>query len=645
MAAFEYPLEHAESDPEQLRGRPLHVVTPVVGRRDLGIAVLLGLATAGVFAPALQAGFVLYDDPEYLTDNPIVRAGLSVDGVRWAFTTFHAANWHPFTWLSHMLDATLYGQVAWGHHLTSVLLHAVTTALCFLVFSGWTGAPGRSVLVAALFGLHPLRVESVAWIAERKDVLAAFWWMVALLAYGAWVRRRTAARYVAVVIAFAGGLLSKPMVVTLPFVLLLLDLWPLCRPIALRLVVEKIPLFALAAAASAVTFVAQREGGAVMSLEHLSVPERVGGAAVAYATYLAKTVWPVDLAVFYPIQPLGAAQVTVAVGALAGVSAAVLLPAVRAPAPAIGWLWFLGTLVPVIGLVKVGQQALADRFTYLPQVGLFVAGVWWLGDRLPRRAGIAVGACAVAASCLLTVRQLAVWRDSVSLFHHALAAGRDNPVAETNLAAALLELGRLDEARPHAERAVGLAPESAEAWITLGRARIQGGDATAAAVAFATAARLDPHDARAHYNLGVVAAEQGRSAEAMEHYRRAIAERPTYANAYNNLGNLLVAAERLEDAEAALREAVRLNPKAPSSLANLAIVLEHRGRAAEAIAAYEAALAEAPAEPMLWYNLAAALSGAGRRDDAVQALRHALRLRPGWEPAVAALEALGAGDN
>jgi tetratricopeptide (TPR) repeat protein len=615
------------------------------GRRDLGIAALLGLGTACVFLPTLRAGFVIYDDPEYVTDNPIVRAGLTLDGVRWAFTTFHAANWHPLTWISHMVDATLYGRAAWGHHGSSVLLHAAATAVCYLVFAGWTGAPARSALVAALFGVHPLRVESVAWIAERKDVLAAFWWMVTLLAYGAWVRRPTRVRYGAVVLAFVCGLLAKPMVVTLPFVLLLLDLWPLCRPIGMRLVTEKLPLFALAAAGSVVTFVAQSRGGAVVPLERLTVFERLLGAVVAYATYLAATFWPTRLAVFYPTRPLGGAEVVLAVAALGAVSAVVIPPALRRPAPAIGWLWFLGTLVPVIGLVKVGQQALADRFTYLPQVGIFLATVWWVGDRLSARAGAAVGALAVAAACVLTVRQEAVWQDSVALFAHAAAVTGDNAVAETNLAAALLEAGRLDEARPHAERAVALAPESANAWITLGRARIQGGDLAGAAAAFETALRFDPHDARAHYNLGVVAGEQGRGADAIAHYERAIAERPDYFNAYNNLGNALTAAERVDEAEAALREAVRLDPSSPSALANLAIVLERRGKSAEAIATYRAALARAPGEPMLWYNLAAALSGAGRRDEAVQALRRALQLEPDWEPARAALAELRAGDN
>ncbi|HWP64826.1 MAG TPA: tetratricopeptide repeat protein [Candidatus Limnocylindria bacterium] len=612
-------------------------------RRDLGIAALLALGTAALFSPALDADFVLYDDPEYVTDNPVVRAGLSADGVRWAFTTFHAANWHPLTWLSHMLDATLYGDAAWGHHLTSVLLHAAATALCYLVFAGWTGAVGRSLLVAALFGAHPLRVESVAWVAERKDVLAAFWWMATLLAYGAWVRRPSAVRYGAVLLGFACGLLAKPMVVTLPFVLLLLDAWPLCRPLGARLVTEKLPLLVLSAAGSVVTFVAQREGGAVVPLESLGLLQRLAGAAVAYATYLWMTVWPVNLAVLYPLRPIGAPEVIGSLAVLGGVSALALRPALRAPAPAVGWLWFLGTLVPVIGLVKVGQQALADRFTYLPQVGLFVAAVWWLGERLGARAGVAVGALAVAAASAGTLRQLAVWQDSVTLFRHALAVTGDNPTAETNLAAALLELGRLDEARPHAERAVARAPGSAEAWITFGRARIQGGDVDGARAAFETASRLDPHDARAHYNLGVVAAEQGRIADAIASYERAIAEWPTYFNAYNNLGNALAAADRLEEAEAALREAVRLDPASPSARANLAIVLERRGRSAEAIAAYRAALALAPNEPMLWFNLAAALSGTGQRAEAIEALEHALRLAPGWEPALAALAELERG--
>jgi len=609
----------------------------VLRGRDFGIAVLIALGTVAVFSPALRFGFVLYDDPEYVTDNPLVRAGLSVEGVRWAFTSAYAANWHPLTWLSHMLDATLFGRAAWGHHLTSIGLHAAAAALCYLVFVSWTGAVGRSALVATLFAMHPLRVESVVWVAERKDVLAAFWWMLALLAYGAWVRRRTAGRYAALLVAFALALLSKPMVVTLPFVLLLCDLWPLCRPIDVRLVTEKLPLFTLAAVASAVTFVAQRQGGAVISLEDLTLLDRTLNALVAYVVYLGKTIWPLDLAVFYPMRAVSIVEAGGALAVLAFLSAVVLLSVRREAAPAMGWLWFLGVLVPVIGIVKAGEQAFADRFTYLPHVGLFIAMVWWLGDRLPRTAGIVLGALAVGACVVLTTRQLDVWRDSVTLFAHAVAQGGDNPIAETNLAGALIEAGRGAEARPHAERAARLAPEAPQVHLTLGRVALDGGDVDRAVAAFEEAARLDPHEARAHYNLGVVAAERQRPDEAIAHYRRAIAERPTYANAYNNLGNVLAASGRLDEAEAALREALRLDPAAPSSLANLAIVLERRGQVREAIDAYRAALALAPDEPILLYNFAAALSGAGQRDEAMAALREALRLRPGWEPAQAAL--------
>jgi tetratricopeptide (TPR) repeat protein len=628
-------------------------LTPAVGfeyrprvlrGRELAIAALIALGTVAVFSPVLRFGFVIYDDPEYVTDNPLVRAGLSVEGMRWAFTSAYAANWHPLTWLSHMLDASLFGRAAWGHHLSSVLLHAVAAGLCYVVLASWTGAVGRSALVATLFAVHPLRVESVAWIAERKDVLAAFWWMVALVAYGAWIRRRTAGRYAALAVAFVLALLSKPMVVTLPFVLLLCDVWPLRRPLEARLVTEKLPLFALAATASAVTFMAQRQGGAVMSLEALPLAERGLNALVAYAAYLGKTVWPLDLAVFYPLRAVGVAEAGGALAVLALVSAVVLVPARREPAPAIGWLWFVGVLVPVIGIVKAGEQAFADRFTYLPHVGLFIALVWWLGDRVPRVVGMVVGTLAVAACVTLTVRQLGVWRDSVSLFAHAVAMGGDNPIAETNLAAALIEAGRVADARPHAERAVRLAPEAPQAHLTLGRAALESGDVDRAVRAFEEAARLDPHEARAHYNLGVVAAERQRLDEAIAYYRRAIAERPAYANAYNNLGNVLAASGRLDEAETALREAARLDPAAPSALANLAIVLERRGEVPAAIGAYRAAIALAPGEPILWYNLAAALSGVGRRDEAVTALREALRLRPGWGPAQAALAELGTGE-
>src|SRR6059036_456916 len=399
----------------------------VRGRRNLAIAGLVVLGTLAVFAPALRHGFVNYDDPEYVTENPRVRAGLSWAGLGWAFAAPHAANWHPLTWLSHMLDAQLFGLAPAGHHATSVLLHATSAALLFEVLAGMTGTPWRSAFVAAVFALHPLRVESVAWVSERKDVLAGFFWMLALAAYARYARRRGAADYVLVVAAFVLGLLAKPMVVTLPLVLLLLDVWPLRRPWTIALVWEKLPLVLLAAAASALTVVAQRGAGAMASLESLPLAARMAEAVVAFRAYLEKTFWPARLAVFYPHRPLPIGEVAASCVVLLVVSALAIRERRRRPWLLVGWLWYLVALLPVVGLVKVGEQAMADRFSYLPQIGVLLMIAWAAADAGGSRAVASAGGVVALAACVaLTARQLDIWRDSVSLFAHASAVSRDN---------------------------------------------------------------------------------------------------------------------------------------------------------------------------------------------------------------------------
>src|SRR5438093_6101777 len=379
----------------------------VRGRRNLAIAGLVVLGTLAVFAPALRHGFVNYDDPEYVTENPRVRAGLSWAGLGWAFAAPHAANWHPLTWLSHMLDAQLFGLAPAGHHASSVLLHAASAALLFGVLEGTTGAPWPSAFVAATFALHPLRVESVAWVSERKDVLAGLCWMLALAAYRRYVRRRGAAAYLLVVAAFVLGLLAKPMVVTLPFVLLLLDVWPLRRPWNVRLLWEKVPLFLLSAAVSALTVVAQRGAGAMASLESLPLGTRIAEAVVAYGAYLEKAFWPTRLAVFYPHRPLLVAEVATSALVLVVISALALRERRRRPYLLVGWLWYLVVLLPVIGLVKVGEQAMADRFSYLPQIGVLIMVAWAAADAIGSRVVLTAGAFVALAVCVaLTARQL-----------------------------------------------------------------------------------------------------------------------------------------------------------------------------------------------------------------------------------------------
>lgn len=460
------------------------------------IALSLFSLTVLAYAPLGEAGFVNYDDPGYVYANPRVAAGLTIDGVAWAFTTFHQANWHPLTWLSHMLDVELFGVNPGWHHRVAVFLHALNTVLLFTFLSRATGARWPSAFAAALFAVHPLHVESVAWISERKDVLSTFFWLAAMLAYLSWVRRGGPARYALVAGLLAAGLLAKPMVVTLPCVLLLLDVWPLGRtPWAGRadtgeaatvrwgrLLAEKVPLFFLVAGASVATLAAQRAGGAVIGMVELPLAARLANAVVAYGWYLRKTVWPVGLAVFYPHPSLGGAPPPatwlVPLLVLAGISAGAFWQRRRRPYLAVGWLWYLGTLVPVIGLVQVGVQATADRYTYVPLIGLFVAIAWLgasvaLGSR-SRRVGVGTAAIVwLVASLLVTRAQLPHWRSARTLAERSVSVSPQNFVMSFNLAMALEGEGDVDGARRRYWDAIRIQPTYAETYGNLARVLVR----------------------------------------------------------------------------------------------------------------------------------------------------------------------------
>ncbi len=564
-----------ESDTAVIDGRASSPAFPWLpaswsARRSRGVvAAALALGTLLVYASAAGHGFVDYDDNRYVTENPVVQGGLGWAGLAWAFTTFHASNWHPLTWLSHMLDVQLFGLAPGAHHAVSVLLHAANAALLFLVLSRTTGAPGRSAVVAALFAVHPTHVESVAWVAERKDVLSTLFGLLALLAWTRWIERPTARRYGAVALAFAASLLSKPMWVTLPFLLLLLDWWPLGRvaggppagagggaaplPWA-ALVREKVPLLALAAISSAVTVAAQHRGGSVTGLD-LGVAARLGNAAVSYLRYVGKTAWPSALSVFYPHPRDGLpAWLMVAAGALLlGATAAVLARARRAPWLAVGWCAFLGTLVPVIGLVQVGTQAMADRYTYLPSLGLFVAAAWGthrVAGTWRRGAPLAAAAAlALAALSAATVRQLSHWRTHELLFRHAVEVAPDNAHAHAVLAKELRAQGRSDEGLLHAREAV----------------------------------RIDPADSRYWVNLAVAARGLGLGAEARDAVEGALRADPGDPGAWMNLGLLAQDAGDLAAAEAAYRQVTRLAPGIPDPWFRLAAIQAATGRRAEAL--------------------------------------------------------------
>jgi tetratricopeptide (TPR) repeat protein len=527
---------------------------------------LLAAAVFAAFAPVLSAGFVIFDDERYVLRNPHVQQGFTRDAVLWAWTAGHASNWHPLTWMSHMLDWQLYGSAPAGHHFTSLLLHALNAVLLFLLLDRLTGKAGRSFFAAALFALHPLHVESVAWVAERKDVLSTLLWILTAWAYVSWTRERGGARRMLVAGLLALGLTAKPMLVTLPLTLLVLDFWPLSRwpessdgragwRVAWPLVREKLPLLLLAVASGAVTLAVQSAGRAVGSVQEFPPAARLANALVSCVAYLAKTVWPVRLAVFYP-HPGTSLPLWKPVAA-AAVVAAVTWIAVRLrrshPYVLAGWAWYLITLLPVLGLVQVGEQAMADRYTYVPLIGPFVAAAWGVADavraaRAPRVA-LSLGAVSVLLVLSLVTRaQASTWKDSLSLFSHAIEVTRDNYLAHVDLGTALSRAGRSDEALAHFDQAV----------------------------------RIRPDDAPAHYNLGVEFARRGRETEAGEQYVRALALDPGYAAAHNNLGILLAGQGKIADAARHYAEAARLDPEFAEAHYNLAVVLDAEGRYDEA---------------------------------------------------------------
>jgi tetratricopeptide (TPR) repeat protein len=568
-------------------------------RLDLLVGLILAVVTFAVYAPACGNEFVNYDDPTYVYENPHVLAGLTGPGALWALTTTAAANWHPLTWLSLQLDASLFGPWPFAFHLTNVLLHAANAVLLFTFLRAATGRLWPSAAAAALFALHPLHVESVAWVAERKDVLSTLFWMLALLAYLWYARRPGVIAYLAVAAALALGLMAKPMLVTLPFVLLLLDYWPLRRPgPPARLVLEKLPLFALAAASCAATLWAQRAGGAVAAVERLGPGARLGNALVAYAVYLRKAVWPDDLAAFYP-HPLGRPPLHLLGAALVlGLLTWLCLRSRRQrPYLAVGWLWFLGTLVPVLGLVQVGAQALADRYTYVPLVGLFIAVSWGAADLAAhspaaRRAVAAVGLAALAACAAGTSLQLAYWRDSGTLWERDLAVAGPSPAAHTNLGLYLRSWAREQEALHHFQEAV----------------------------------RLGPGYAFVHFNLTRVLEKRGRLREAEEHYREVVRLDPQFALALLNLAGLEARRGRWQEALGHLDQVLGQEPGNALAHHNCAVILEQQGGAGEALAHYREAVRLAPRWPRAHYSLGTSLGSQGRLDEAIPPLEEAVRL-------------------
>jgi protein O-mannosyl-transferase len=723
-------------------------------RRPGFLCLCLGLVTLAVFLPVAWQGFVNYDDSDYLTENRHVQGGLKLGNLFWAFTTGHASNWHPLTWLSHMLDCQLFALWAGGHHLVSVGFHIANALLLFLLLRRMTGALWRSYLVAALFALHPLHVESVAWASERKDVLSTLFFLLTLWAYLSYRGRSVVSSQWSVVSSsrtmapgplttdygprttgsrlrcyllalgfFALGLMSKPMLVTLPFVLLLLDYWPLrrfelespefkvpsqaaaktqrARATATEygsrtthhaprftfhvsrlpaLLLEKVPFFLLAVSSSVVTFHVQRKGGAVSTV--LTLGERIANALVSYARYMGKMFWPKNLSILYPHPGHWPTWQVIASGALVvAITVAILLLARKRPYLAVGWLWFCGTLIPTIGLVQVGIQSMADRYSYIPLIGLFMMLAWGLDELIPERPwrdkALALGAGAALAACaLLTERQIHFWSDSEALFGHAVQVTPNNYLAYNNLGFYLNGKGRTAEAMdnyrkaleinpayedalnnlgyayagqkkfaeavPLYEAALRVRPKHAEVHNNLGNSLSELGRIDEAIEHYRIALQENPEHADAHNNLGIALAMKGKLDEAMPHFYAAIRYKPDYASAHSNLGNALAVQHKLDEAIVEYKAALRLKPEDAQAHNNLGNALAEQGKVEEAIANYQAALRLNADNPEAHFNLALALLRQGHRQDAVGHLNDALRLKPDYVEARRQLQALGA---
>jgi protein O-mannosyl-transferase len=567
-------------------------LTPKSNRVHIAaVCAFLVLAVALVFGRTVQYGFVNFDDNKYVYENPRVTQGFSGESVAWAFSSFDACNWHPVTWLSHLLDCQLYGsQCAGGHHLTNVLLHAAVAVLLFLMLLRMTGDLWPSAFAAAAFAVHPLRVESVAWVAERKDLLCGLFFMLTLWAYLAYVRRPfSLARYILVAALFALGLMSKPMLVTLPLVLLLLDHWPLGRQLPWwRLAVEKLPLLALSAASCAVTSLAQHT--ALADLEVVTPFLRISNALVSYVAYIGQFFYPTGLAVFYPY-PYDSYPIWKVAGALlflAGISVGVLTQWRRRPYLPVGWFWYLGMLVPVIGVVQVGSQSMADRYTYLPQIGLAVAIAWgaaeFTGDRKERRWACTAASVAVVAALMACAwRQTAYWSDNVTLWNRASACTADNLYAHNNIGMVLAKCNRVDDAIDHYRKALEIDPRSAITHDNLGNALARQGKIEDAVAEIRLSLLYQPDNAKAHNNLGNLLAHLGQTAAAIDEYQKALELTPDFFEAHNNLGVALAGQGRIDLAVPHFEKALEINPNYDEAHSNLGMALAQQGKVAEAV--------------------------------------------------------------
>jgi protein O-mannosyl-transferase len=609
------------------------------------------IITLGVFMQVGNHTFITFDDPLYVTNNPHVKGGLTGRNIVWAFTTTAASNWHPLTWLSHLMDVELFDLSPRGHHLTSVFIHTASVLLLFLLLMRMTGAPGQSLFVAAIFALHPLHVESVAWVAERKDVLSCFFWLLTLHFYVEYVRHQEGKYYLLALLSFVAGLMTKPMLVTLPLIMLLLDYWPLNRlrtktpretpwgSSALPLLKEKIPFFLLSALSALMTLYAQATGGAIKSLEAIPLLPRTQNALIAYMKYLGVTIWPMDLAVFYPFpSSLPLWQVLASFLLVLLVSATAIRFGRSYPYLLAGWFWFLVTLLPVIGLIQVGGQSMADRYTYIPLTGLFVLCGWLVPDLMRgwryRQPVLAVLAgIVIFASTVATWRQVGYWKDDITLYEHTLQVTTGNYVIHNNYGIALADQGKSDEAILEYRKALQICPKSAVAHVTLGAALANQGNLVEAIGHYNEALKIIPDYELAHANLGRALVKIGRDDDAMTHYEAALKSDPAFADVHLNLAILLMKKREYNGASEHYEAYRRLDPFSAKGPINMGVASAQEGRMQEAARYFGDALRIDPKSVEAHFNLGILLAKQNRRKEALSHFSEVLILRPDLDAA------------
>ena len=619
-------------------------------RLNLWICLFLTAATLIVYWQVINHGFVNYDDELYVTRNSHVQAGLSLDSIAWAFSTLDVSNWHPLTWLSHMLVCELFGTNPLWHHLTSLVLHLASVLLLFRVFLSMTGNPWKSCFVAALFALHPLNVEPVVWVSERKGALCTLFWMLTLWSYLRYINRPKILNYLLILFFFALGCMSKQMIVTLPFALLLLDYWPLKRfqtgkpgdspgseskSFDPRPILEKTPLFLLVGLMSVVAYFAQQSGGALSTVDALPFGTRVSNALVSYVLYLWKMIWPINLSVFYPHEVIPGWQVIGAGLFLVAVSLSVVAVRKQRPYLTVGWFWYIGTFVPVIQIIQVGMHSMADRYAYIPLIGIFVMMAWGIPDlfaRSPRakKGLVSAGVLSLILLAVITWKQVGHWANSMTLFQHSLCAVNDNYVGHNGLARAFEAEGNTAEAISHFKAALRINPGFTDGRYNLARILAAQGKQDEAVRLYSEALERRPGFVRARINLANILAEQGRIGEAIDHYTEALRMKGENANAHYNLGNTLALAGKTDEAIKHYLKTIHLKPDHANAHYNLGNALAKQGKSEDAIRHYSEAVRIRPDFVEAMVNLGNALANEGKIDTAVRHYTDALRLRPDY---------------